>query len=53
MLYKVSHNELWQHNHVDKILPKESDMKLAPIIFILVLIGSLGLAMLEALAKIT
>jgi hypothetical protein len=53
MLYKVSHNELQQHSHVDKILPKEIDMNLAPIIFVLVLIGSLGLTLLEALAKIT
>jgi len=36
-----------------KFLPKENDMDLAPIVFVLVLIGSLGLAMLEALAKIT
>jgi hypothetical protein len=53
MSCEVSHKELRQYNHVNKILPKENDMNLAPIVFVLVLIGSLGLAMLEALAKIT
>jgi hypothetical protein len=47
MLCEVSHNELQQRNHVDKFLTKEIDVKLAPVVFVLVLIGSLGLAMLE------
>jgi hypothetical protein len=51
MLCEVSHRDLQQHNHVDKFLTKEIDMNLAPIVFALVLIGSLGLAMLETLVK--
>jgi len=49
----VRRNELQQCKHVDKILSKEDNMNLAPIVFVLVLIGSLGLAMLETLVKIT
>jgi hypothetical protein len=53
MSCEVNHNELQQYNHVDKFLPKENDMDLAPIIFILVLVGSLGLTVLEAISKMT